>query len=149
MGNNSSERMHSSSLSQGDQLIQVDIDSWSGRIVHETPLTVRKVTKTRLVLDTHYGAEKRVLLKDGWVQNKYEGDTFHHVRLFTPDDSKLAIFRERTRVEELKHDANKAVKVWTSNGSDPSAARNAAKALNVYAEARDAIDAKEESEESA
>lgn len=147
MANNTSERMHSSSLSEGDQLVQINLDSWSGRIVTETNLTVRKVTKTRVVCDTHFGRECRILLdKDGWVQNRFEGDTYHHVRVFTPDDAKLAYHRRRHNVEELKGDANKAVKEWSGDGSSPAKAREAAQALIAYADARDAIDAEEKSQ---
>lgn len=144
MVNNTSERMHSSSVSPGDMLYKLDLDSWSGRIVYEAELAVEKVTKTRIVCSTTHGKEIRILLdKDGWVTNRMEGNTREHVRLFTPDDEKLAQHRERNRVEELKVEANQKVKVWSSNGSDPSAARNAARALQEYADARDAIDARE------
>lgn len=144
MGNNTSERMHSSSLQPGDQLIELTLDSWSARITNECSLTVRKVTKTRVVLDTRVGQEKRLLLdRDGWVQNRYEGDSYRHIRIFTPDDAELAGLRERNRAEELMSEAKQAIKEWQSYTSDRTKARAAVGALQAWIDAAAVIDAKE------
>lgn len=134
-------------LTEGDYLVKADTSSW-GDLLHETEFEVVKIGATRLTLRHRYGlAEIQVIVKDGVVTERIYGkaDRWHdRAEIHTPDDERLAFLREQKRVNELKGDANKKTKVWLSNGSDPSAARNAAKALTKYAKARDALDARRE-----
>src|SRR6478752_721325 len=112
MANNSSGRLLVSEVHEGDTLILVHLAGFSRRVVSEQEVTVSKITKTRLVLGVAYASEfwpKRVILRDGEVTNRFEGNQNTYVRLFTPDDEDLADIREGGRIDKLKGEARGAV----------------------------------------
>ena len=146
MANNDgwSNTLRADSLNQGDQLVQIRTDTWSQRIIDETKFTVRKVTKTRVVLDSHFGREYRVLIRDGEVSNRFEGDKRTHVRLYTADDPELAKRRRAHEREVLKGNARSAAEAYTRDYSNIDKAKAARDALDTWITARETRESQEE-----
>jgi hypothetical protein len=135
MGNNTGKRMYAADLSVGQTLRRARTASFGTHLVENDPLVIEKITTTRLVLSTHYGKEVRVILRDGEVTNKYEGDKHGYAALYTPDDDQLARMRATAEAGNLKSIARGLANDWHHNPSDREKAIAARDAIDKWLEA--------------
>lgn len=149
MVNNRRGQIVASTLSEGDTLINVDIDSWGGRILSMVSYVVKKRTDTRLVLtrqNSDSETEVRVIIDHDRVTHKIQGyaNSYHNrAYLYTPDDPDLVLLKAKSGVDRLRDDARKAVQAWNSSYRDLSKAEEALAALDLWIKAQKLIDSEE------
>lgn len=135
MGNNTGKRMYAADLSAGDTLVRARTASFGTHLVEDQILTIDKITATRLVLSTPHGSAVRVILRNGEVTNKYEGDKHGYAALYTPDDDQLAQMRATAEAGNLKSIARGLANDWHRNPSDREKATAARDAIDKWLEA--------------
>lgn len=118
-------RILTKDLSVGDTLVCARVAGFGTHLVCDDAYTVEKILATRLVLKSAHGRETRVIVKDGEVKTRLEGNQRDYFPLYTPDDDHLAAIREQARVGGLRDKARGRVDAWNRNPHD----RDKAKAL--------------------
>lgn len=109
-----SGRMKIEDLAVGQTLIRVYSSTWrASSVVKLTRWTIKRVLKTRLVITSESGTEVRLLVHDGVVSDRREGQgtwSREYYALYTTDDPGLQDIVDRARAAKAKRDVEDALR---------------------------------------
>lgn len=113
----------------GQHFVDATAGRWRDTTHSERKVVVIRKTKTRVVVAVVRDdgvvtpRELRLLVRDGYITDKVEGESYASVRLYTEDDSDLATMRAYSARAKLRFEARSAAESFfkdttPENGQD-------------------------------